>query len=185
MRLVMLGGPGSGKGTQARQLSRQLSISWISTGDILREAIAHQTPLGIQVQSDVEKGELVPDPAMIEFIRQRLLQPDASSGWLLDGYPRTAFQAEELDFLLDQLDQQLSWAIYLQVPEAVMSSRSVARSRLDDQPEVVQRRVQLFRDRTFPILDYYEHRRRLITVDGNQSPEAVQQDILQKLIKRR
>ncbi len=195
MRLVILGGPGAGKGTQARLLCSQLSISEISTSDILRHAIASQTDLGRQAQVYVEKGELVPDPILIEFMRERLLQPDAAKGrgWLLEGYPRTAFQAEELDFLLDELEQQLDWAIYLQVPESVMMSRSIARSRSsrglaftgevrpDDHPEIVQRRIDLFHERTIPILEYYGYRQRLLTINGDQSPEQVQQDILQKL----
>ena len=195
MRLVILGGPGAGKGTQARQLCRQLSISEISTSDILRQAIASQTELGREAQVYVEKGELVPDPILIEFMRERLLQPDAAKGrgWLLEGYPRTAFQAEELDFLLEELEQHLDWAIYLQVPESVMMSRSIARSRSskgiaftgevrpDDHPEIVQRRIDLFHERTIPILEYYGYRQRLLTINGDQSPEQVQQDILQKL----
>ena len=195
MRLVILGGPGAGKGTQARQLCSQLSISEISTSDILRQAIASQTDLGRQAQVYVEKGELVPDPILIEFMRERLLQPDAAKGrgWLLEGYPRTAFQAEELDFLLEELEQQLDWAIYLQVPESVMMSRSIARSRTskglaftgevrpDDHPEIVQRRLNLFHERTIPILEYYGYRHRLLTINGDQLPEQVQQDILQKL----
>lgn len=197
MRLVILGGPGAGKGTQARQLCDQLNISEISTGNILREAIASQTGLGLAAQPYVEKGELVPDEILIEFMRQRLLRPDAANGWLLEGYPRTAFQAEELDFLLEELEQQLNWAIYLEVPESVMMSRSLGRARpskvmsqdtyspgelrLDDQPEIVQRRIDRFHQRTVPILEYYGYRKRLLTIDGNQSPEQVQQDILQKL----
>jgi adenylate kinase len=143
----------------------------------------------------VEKGELVPDPILIEFIRERLLQDDAAKGqgWLLEGYPRTAFQAEELDFLLDDLGQRLNWAIYLEMPESVMMSRLIERSRkakaiaftgevrLDDHPEIVQRRIDLFHERTIPILEYYGYRHRLLTINGDQSPEQVQQDILQKL----
>ena len=195
MRLVILGGPGAGKGTQARLLCSQLSISEISTSDILRHAIASQTDLGRQAQVYVEKGELVPDPILIEFMRERLLQPDAAKGrgWLLEGYPRTAFQAEELDFLLEELEQHLDWAIYLQVPESVMMSRSIARSRTskglaftgevrpDDHPEIVQRRLNLFHERTIPILEYYGYRQRLLTINGDQLPEQVQQDILQKI----
>jgi adenylate kinase len=174
-------------------LCRQLSIPEISTGDILRQAIASGSDLGLQAQVYVEKGELVPDPILIEFMRQRLLQPDAANGWLLEGYPRTAFQAEELDFLLDDLGQQLDWAIYLEVHDAVMMSRSIERSRTlkgsplsgevrpDDQPEIVQRRIDLFHERTVPILEYYGYRNRLLTINADQSPEQIQQDILQKL----
>lgn len=209
MKLVILGGPGAGKGTQARLLCSQLGLSGISTSDLLRQAIASQSELGRKAQVYVEKGELVPDEIMIEFMRERLLQPDTAGGWLLEGYPRTAFQAEELDFLLEDLGQQLDWAIYLEVPESVMMNRSVkrlpsmrvseaapeepARSRTekgldftgevrpDDHPEIVQRRIDLFYERTIPILEYYGYRHRLLTINADQSSEQVQQEILQKL----
>lgn len=193
----MLGGPGAGKGTQARRLCSQLNVPLVATGDILREAIASQTDLGRQAQPYVDKGELVPDPIMIEFMRQRLLQPDTARGWVLEGYPRTAFQAEELDFLLEELNQQLNWAIYLKVSESVMMHRCIQRSqtipenspkdestreaRPDDRPEIVKRRIELFYDRTVPILEYYDYRQRLLTVHGDQSPEQLQQEILEKL----
>ncbi|HEY9851113.1 MAG TPA: nucleoside monophosphate kinase [Leptolyngbyaceae cyanobacterium] len=182
MRLVILGGAGAGKGTQARLLSTHLNVPAISTGDILRSAIATSTDLGLQAQPYVDKGELVPDPTMIEFMRLRLLLFDVVDGWVLDGYPRTAFQAEELDFLLDDLKQHLDWAIWLDVPESILISRSLDRSRDDDVPEIIQRRIQLFQERTALILDYYERRQRLLTIDGNQSAEKVQQDILQKIM---
>lgn len=178
MKLVILGGSGSGKSTQAQKLCRHFDIPQISTGEMLRQAIASSSELGSHAQPYVAKGELVPDEMMIEFIRLRLKQPDINCGWVLEGYPRTAFQAEELDFLLDDLGQKLDWAIYLQVPEAIMVSRSLGRSLPDDQAEIVQRRVEIFYDRTVPILEYYDRRRRLLTVNGDQSPEMVQQNIL-------
>ncbi|MEH2263145.1 adenylate kinase family protein [Nostoc sp.] len=201
MRLVILGGSGSGKSTQAQRLGRYFDIPLISTSEILREAISGYQPLpefrcsetdprtslsvyaslselGYHTQPYIEKGELVPDEAIVELIGVRLRQPDINCDWVLEGYPRTAFQAEELDFLLDNLGQKLDWAIYLQVPEAVMVSRSLGRSLPDDQPEIVQRRVELFYDRTIPILEYYDRHRRLLTIDGDQSPDIVQQNIL-------
>lgn len=194
MKLVILGGPGAGKGTQAQPLCRHLGISEISTSNILREAIASGTELGRQAKIYVEKGELVPDPILIEFVRTRIVQPDAAVGWLLEGYPRTAFQAEELDFLLDDLGLQLDWAIYLQVTESVMMSRCLGRQtsvdeasaptpelRLDDQPQIIQRRINLFYERTMPMLEYYEYRQRLLTINADQSPQQVQQEIFQKL----
>lgn len=194
VRLVILGGPGSGKSTQARQLCRHLGMVEISSGNILRRAIASQTDLGRKAQPYVEKGELVPDEILIEFMRQRLLQSDTAKGWVLEGYPRTAFQAEELDFLLEDLNQQLDWAIYLTVPESVMMTRSVERSqnqaqdsttstksRLDDHPKIVPRRIELFHERTVPILEYYDYRQKLLTINGDQPPEQVQQNILHKL----
>ncbi|AFZ57755.1 Adenylate kinase [Anabaena cylindrica PCC 7122] len=187
VRLVILGGSGSGKSTQAQRLCKYFGVPLISTGEILRDAISGDTTgngygelndLGRNAQPYVIRGELVPDEMMIEFIKVRLSQQDANCGWVLEGYPRTAFQAEELDFLLDNLGEKLNWAIYLQVPQVVMVSRSLGRSLPDDQPEIVQRRVELFYDRTIPILEYYDRRRRLLTINGDDSPEQVQHNIL-------
>ena len=187
MRLVILGGSGSGKSTQAQRLSKVFNVPLISTGEILRAAIygnnqsnnyGELNDLVIEAKPYLEQGEFVPDEMMIEFIKVRLKQPNVNEGWILEGYPRTAFQAEELDFLLEELGQNLNWAIYLQVSAAVMVSRSLGRLLPDDQPEIVQRRVELFYDRTIPILEYYDRRRHLLTINGDQSPEQVQQDIL-------
>lgn len=181
MRLVILGGPGAGKGTQAMRLCGYLQIPLISTGDMLRKAIAQQTDLGRQAQPYVTKGELVPDETMIQLIRDRLLMPDASAGWLLDGYPRTAFQAEELDFLLDDLQQHLNWAIWLDVPESIMNDRCLGRSRGDDLPDVVKRRITLFHERTLPIVEYYDRRQRLLKINGNHQADLVHQEIIEQL----
>jgi adenylate kinase len=177
VRLVILGGSGAGKGTQAELLCRNLSIPLLAVGDILRGEIAGETELGKLAMPYVEKGELVPDEFLIRFIGQRLLMWDVFNGWVLEGYPRTAFQAEELDFLLDDLAQQIDWAIWLKVPTEVLLSRSIERDRSDDSPEILQRRLDLFEERTIPILEYYEHRNKLLTVNGDRPPEQVQQDI--------
>ncbi len=178
MRLVILGATGSGRGTQSELLCQRLDIKAISTGDMLREAIEAQTELGQQVQPYVMKGELAPDEIMIALIRERIQLPDVAAGWILDGHPRTAFQAEELDFLLDDLNQSLNWVLWLEVPEEVLIQRSLERSREDDQVEVVKRRIQLFHERTLPMLEYYEARGRLLKVDGSQSKETVHQTIV-------
>lgn len=181
MRLTIVGGPGAGKGTQAPSLCDKLGIPLISMGEILRGAIASLSDLGTLAGPYVEKGELVPDETMIKFIRHRLTGPDLGKGWLLDGYPRTAFQAEELDFLLDELGQRLDWAIYLDVPQELLVSRTLARSRADDLPEIVERRIELFQERTIPLVEYYEYRQRLLRIDGRRSVEEVRQDILNLL----
>ena len=178
MRLVILGGPGAGKGTQAEQLCNNLSIPLLALGDILRAQIAGETDLGKLAVPYVEKGELVPDDILIRFIGRRLLLWDVFNGWVLEGYPRTSFQAEELDFLLEDLAQEIDWAIWLKVPTEVLLSRSIERDRSDDEPEILQRRLDLFEERTIPLLDYYEYRHKLLTINGDQSPEQVQQDIL-------
>ncbi|WP_448562493.1 adenylate kinase [Trichothermofontia sp.] len=181
MRIVMLGGPGAGKGTQAQRLCQKFKIPWLSTGDILRREISAQSQLGQQAQPYLERGELVPDELMIAFIRRQLLQPDASDGWILDGYPRTAFQAEELDFLLDELKQQLTWAILLEVETTLLMQRSLARSRLDDEPSIIQRRIQALFEQTLPMLDYYAQRGRLLRIDGSLPPDQVEQHLLTRL----
>ncbi len=178
MRLLLLGGPGSGKGTQATLLQQRISVPLISTGEILRQEIASSTNLGAMVQEYVAQGELVPDDLMIALIRQRLLQPDIANGWIMDGYPRTAFQAEELDFLLDELEQYLSKVVCLEVPISLLVERSIMRARSDDTSEIIQRRIDLYQERTMPILEYYEVSKRLVRVDGSQSIDQVQQAIL-------
>lgn len=183
VRFVILGGSGSGKSTQAKNLSKHFDIPIISTGEILRQAISNLDELGQKAEKAVTTGELVPDELMIDLIRNHLRKPSRENGWVLEGYPRTAFQAEELDFLLDDLEQKLNWAIYLQVPEAVMVNRSLGRSQRDDQPEIVQRRVELFYDRTVPILEYYDRRHSLMTINGDQSPQAVEENIITLLSK--
>jgi len=182
VRLAILGGPGAGKGTQAKQLSQFLGLTWVSTGEGLRQEIAASTDLGQQVQTQILQGDLVPDEAVIGWIRDRLVQPDVLDGWILDGYPRTAFQAEELDFLLDDLQQRLELVVWLEVPEAVLMERSLAMGRLDDQPATIQRRIQQFRERSSPLIEYYEFNNRLLQVDGNQAIERVHQEILARLV---
>ena len=178
MRLVMLGGPGSGKGTQSQKLSAHFGIPWISTGDLLREEIAADSQLGQQVSETLAKGELVPDKLMINFIKKRLQQPDAVSGWILDGYPRTAFQAEELDFFLDTLNTQVNYAIWLELPIHSLIERSENRGAIDDNPDALRRRIETLVATTVPMLDYYDYRQRLRRIDGNQVPDDVKRDIL-------
>lgn len=192
MRLILLGGSGAGKGTQAARLSQCLSLPTVSTGDLIREAMTadsqHQAKasealveLANQAKPYVEKGELVPDPLMIGFIRQRLQQPDMAQGWILEGYPRTAFQAEELDFLLEELGQGVDRAVWLEVPREVLVERSLARSRSDDDLAVVQRRIDNLEQFTKPLQDYYGYKKRLLMVDGSQPADAVEQQIVEQL----
>jgi len=183
VRLVILGGPGAGKGTQGKRLCAALQIPCIAMGDIFRTAIANRTTLGDKAASYVERGDLVPDELAIEFVRDRLSQPDAKGGWLLDGYPRTAFQAEELNFLLSDLGQRLDWAIWLDVPVSVMMERSLSRSRADDAPTIVRRRIDLFHDRTIPIVEFYEMRDRLLRIDASGDADAVHRNLLDRIGK--
>ncbi|ESA36213.1 adenylate kinase [Leptolyngbya sp. Heron Island J] len=181
MRLIILGGPGSGKGTQSQKLGEHFAIPWISTGDVLRAEIAADTQLGQEVAESLAKGELVSDNLMINFIKERLQQPDATNGWVLDGYPRTAFQAEELDFFLESFNTQVNYAVWLEVPAHSLIERSEYRAEIDDNPEALRRRIETLAETTIPMLEYYEYRQRLLRIDGNQPPDDVKRDILARL----
>ena len=181
VRLLLLGGPGSGRGTQSEKLCQYLKIPKISTGDILREAISKGTDLGNTAKTYVEKGEWVPDSMMIQFMEERLLERDVENGWILEGYPRTAFQAEELDFLLKRLRQNLPTAIYLEAKESVLLERCLARSGAEDRPEIIKRRIANFQASTIPILEYYDFRGKLLKINGEQSSEKVTREALDKI----
>ena len=188
IRLILLGGSGAGKGTQAARLAKRFSLPTLSTGDLMRDAMASEAAasaelaeLADQARPYVERGELVPDSLMINFIRQRLQQPDMGQGWILEGYPRTAFQAEELDFLLEEVGQTLNQAVWLEVPRDELVQRSLARSRSDDALETVQRRIDNLESFTKPLQDYYGYKKRLLVVDGSQPADSVEQQIVEQL----
>lgn len=181
VRLIILGGPGSGRSTQAEQLAQQLSVQVVSTGNVLRDAIAAETKIGKEIKDTVEKGELVSDEMMIAFIKLRLMRPDLSRGWILEGYPRTAFQAEELDFLLDGLNQALTYAISLEVDRETLCDRCLQRGRNDDTQEAIDRRIELYHELTIPMLEYYGLRGKLLKINGNLPIEHVTQEILRQI----
>lgn len=180
-RLVILGAAGAGKSTQAKCLRDKLDIAVISTGEILRDAIASCGELAEVARPYVDAGELVPDEVMIRVMRLLLRKQDVNSGWILEGYPRTAFQAEELDFLLEELSCPVDRAIYLDLPKALLVERSLARGHTDDTPDVIQRRLELFHERTTPLLDYYRYKQKLIVIDGSDSTELVTSQILKTI----
>lgn len=181
VRLILLGGTGSGKSTQAQRLSEKLQIPIISTGNLLRSEIAKENDLGNQAKPHFDKGELIPDPILIDVMKEHLVKPDLTQGWLLEGYPRTAFQAEELDFLLEDLNQSLNWAIYLKISDQYMLERSLKRNFNDDTREVIETRIKMFYKFTVPILEYYEKKYHLLTVNGEQSLEDVEREIINNL----
>ncbi|KOP22598.1 adenylate kinase [Hapalosiphon sp. MRB220] len=176
-RLIFLGPPGAGKGTQAKTLANHCDIPHISTGDILRQALKDQTPLGIKAQSYMDRGELVPDQLVEEMVEERLCKPDAKSGWILDGFPRTVKQAAFLGELLQKLEQQGEKVVNLDVPDDIVVDRLLQRGRSDDTEEVIRRRLEVYRSETAPLIDYYGDRHLLITVNGNQSLEEVTADL--------
>ncbi len=181
VRLILLGGPGSGRGTQSQNLSQYFEITAISTGSILKEAIAGKSTLGNTAKTYVEKGEWVPDSIMIKFMEERLLERDVENGWILEGYPRTAFQAEELDFLLKRIGQNIPLAIYLEIKESVMLDRCLARAGAEDRTEIIERRIANFQASTIPILEYYDFRGKLLRINGQQSPKQVTRSILNEI----
>ncbi len=176
-RLIFLGPPGAGKGTQAKTLAQHLNIPHISTGDILRQAMKEQTPLGIKAQGYMDKGELVPDKLVEDLVSERLQQADTHSGWILDGFPRTVNQAVFLDKLLHTLAQGGEKVVNLEVPDDVVVARLLERGRKDDTEEVIRTRLQVYRNETAPLIDYYRDRQQLLLINGNQSQEEVTNEL--------
>ncbi|MBD2363984.1 adenylate kinase [Anabaena minutissima FACHB-250] len=172
-RLIFLGPPGAGKGTQAQILAEHLHIPHISTGEILRQAMKEQTPLGIKAQSYVDGGELVPDQLVQDLVAERLDQQDAKSGWILDGFPRKVTQAAFLEELLQKTGQGGERVVNLDAPDAVVIARLLDRGRKDDSEEVIRRRLEVYRNETAPLIDYYRDRQKLLTVNGDQSQADV------------
>ncbi|MEM9771731.1 MAG: adenylate kinase [Cyanobacteria bacterium P01_D01_bin.73] len=186
MRLIFLGPPGAGKGTQAQIVSQWLSIPHISTGDILRAAVKNQTELGVKAKGYMDKGDLVPDSLILDMIRERLKESDAASGWILDGFPRNVAQAEKLDEMLADMGQSFDHILSLEVPDNVLVkrllSRGQAQGRSDDTEDVIRRRLDVFHELTSPILKFYGDRPELTVVDGDAELGAVS-DLLKSSIR--
>ncbi len=180
-RLIFLGPPGAGKGTQAQIVAARLGIPHISTGDILRHAVAQKTALGVQAQDYMDRGALVPDQLLEAMIEERLRQPDTQSGWLLDGYPRTLPQAVYLDTLLSLLGQPYDRALNLEVGDETLVGRLLSRGRRDDTEPVIRHRLQVYRDQTAPLIDFYQQRHHLLEVNGDQELDLVTQSLLTAL----
>jgi adenylate kinase len=187
MRLILLGPPGSGKGTQAQRLVHRHGIVQLSTGEMLRAAVAAQTPVGLKAKDIMASGGLVPDEIVIGIINDRLDQPDAAKGFILDGFPRTVPQAEALDELLKKKRMKLDAVVELRVNESALLQRVETRAaemrsrgedvRIDDTPEVLTRRLASYRSQTEPLIHYYSERRKLLTVDGMMTIEHVTREI--------
>jgi len=187
MRLILLGPPGAGKGTQAQRLVQKYGLVQLSTGEMLRAAVAAQTPVGLQAKDIMASGALVPDEIVIGIISDRLDQPDMKNGFILDGFPRTVPQAAALDELLKRKHIKLDAVVELRVNESALLNRVETRVaemqargeevRIDDTPEVLSKRLANYRAQTEPLIHYYSERRKLLTVDGMMTIEHVTREI--------
>jgi adenylate kinase len=166
--LVLLGPPNSGKGTQAKILADHFGVPAISTGAMLREAVAEGSDLGRRVDAIMKSGELVDDETMAEVVRERLDRPDADRGFILDGYPRTVPQAETLETILAESGERLDAAVLIAVPEENLVRRALGRGRLDDREEVLRERFRVYGEKTAPLIGYYRERSLLREIDGDR-----------------
>ncbi|HLQ85722.1 MAG TPA: adenylate kinase [Salinisphaeraceae bacterium] len=166
LKIVLLGAPGTGKGTQSEKLVAAYGVPQISTGDLLRQAVADKTELGQKAKVAMDAGELVSDDIVIGMIRERLAEEDTAQGFILDGFPRSLAQAEALDDLLQQLQRPLQRVIHLQADDEEIVQRLMARGRADDSEETIRNRLQVFEQQTRPLVDYYERQGLLATVVG-------------------
>ncbi|MBS0211789.1 MAG: adenylate kinase [Proteobacteria bacterium] len=188
MRLVLLGAPGSGKGTQAARLRDHYGVPHISTGELLRAAVKAGTALGLQAKAVMDAGGLVSDAIVLAILEERLSQGDTGPGYILDGYPRNVAQANALDALLGKLGQPVERAIQLDVDTellvARLAGRALAEHRADDNPESVRKRLQVYDEQTAPVIEFYRHQEKLTAVDGVGAMEEVFARIVEALDSR-
>lgn len=179
MRLVLLGPPGAGKGTQAERLAKKFGVPQISTGDILREARAKGTSLGQQAEAYMKSGALVPDEVVVGIVRERLQEMDCETGYILDGFPRSVAQAKALEQTLVELGQELSAVVSIDVSEDELTRRLLVRKREDDNETVIRKRLKVYTQQTAPVVDYYRSQSLLKKIDGIGSID----EIFERIVK--
>jgi adenylate kinase len=179
VRLVLVGPPGAGKGTQAARLAEELDVPHISTGDLFRANLEQSTPLGIEAKRYMDAGDLVPDSVTVEMVRDRLANDDATKGFILDGFPRTLSQASALQELLTERGEELDAVVEFRVPENELVKRLLGRGRDDDTEDVIRNRQQVYRAETSPLLEFYADR--LVSVDAMGSVEEITSRVLATL----
>lgn len=180
-RLIFLGPPGAGKGTQAVGLAQEARVAHLSTGDILRAAVQEKTPLGEQAAAFMSRGDLVPDELVLGLVKARLTESDAQGGWILDGFPRNAAQAEALDVLLAGIGQSSDCTVNFEVPDDVLLERLLQRGRQDDTEAVIRHRLEVYRVQTAPLIEFYKSRNKLLSIDGDADVETVATSLRQLL----
>jgi adenylate kinase len=184
MRLLLIGAPGAGKGTQADLLSKRFNLAHISSGDLLRQHVKDQTTLGQRIKEYVDAGDLVPDALVMDMLRKPVVTAAESGGYVLDGFPRTVEQAKTAFAVAQPLGAEVQAAIHLDVPTEDLVRRLLSRGRgSDDTTSVIEHRLQVYRKNTVPLLRYYAGREWMFTVDGSQPPDAVHSEIVMRLGK--
>lgn len=181
MRLVLLGPPGAGKGTQAVILTEKLGVPHISTGDLFRANIGEGTPLGVEAKEYIDAGKLVPTDVTARMVKARLEEPDAANGFLLDGFPRTVEQADILDGFLDEFGTKLDGVVNFQVDEDTVVERMLARGRADDNEDTIRTRLEVYRNETAPLIDHYGDQ--IIAIKAEGTVEEISERTLEALGK--
>jgi adenylate kinase len=186
MRLLLIGAPGAGKGTQATRLAEHFGLTHISSGDLLRQHVVDGTAFGRQVQQYVSRGDLVPDRMVLDMLRKPIVNASASGGYVLDGFPRTVDQAEAAYHAARELGVAVQVAAYLEVGRDELVRRLLARGRgTDDTQEVIEHRLEVYEEKTRPMIDYYAQRERLVTVNGARPPDEVSWSLIVQLQQSR
>jgi adenylate kinase len=184
MRLLLIGAPGAGKGTQAEKLSTRFNIAHISSGDLLRQHVREQTTLGQRIKEYVDAGDLVPDALVMDMLRKPVVAASEAGGYVLDGFPRTVDQAKTAFETARELGVEVQAAVHLYVPDQELIRRLLARSRgSDDTEDVIAHRLEVYQEKTIPLLEYYANREWMFSVDGTRSPDEVHEAIVSRLEK--